>query len=99
MEKISVGSIVRFEAPGSRTTEGQPRLVPAIVLRQWDTGDLQLYAFHFEGSFLVHSIPVGQVQVVIKPDEFDRRLTDLETIPKPQPKKNFYVVDEAAPAR
>jgi hypothetical protein len=82
---VEVGSIVRFEAPGSRNTDGQPRVIPAVVLGQWPDGSLQLYALHFEGHFLVNAIPVDRVELVLARGELDRieemrrrDMTDLE---------------------
>lgn len=69
---VEVGSIVRFEAPGSRNTNGEPRIVPAVVIGQWPDGSLQLYALHFEGHFLVNSIPLDRVEMVLARAELDR---------------------------
>jgi hypothetical protein len=66
MISVEVGSIVRFEAP-DRNDQAKARVIPAIVTGQWPDGSLELYAFHFEGSYLVHSIPLEQVQVIMKP--------------------------------
>ena len=65
MITVEVGSIVRFEAP-DRNDQAKARLIPAIVMGQWPDGSLQLFAFQFEGPYLVHSIPLDQVQVVTK---------------------------------
>jgi|SRR5215475_840134 len=85
VQQIEVGSIVRFEAPGSRGTSGDTRRIPAIVTGQWPDGSLQLFALHFEGSFLVNAIAPDQVEMVFSRMETDaifdsvnRRLTDLE---------------------
>jgi len=64
MKVVPIGTIVTVEAPGSRGTEGETRTIPAIVLSQWPDGSLELFAFHFEGSFLMRSIPVDDVRVV-----------------------------------
>jgi hypothetical protein len=66
MITVEVGSIVRFQAP-DRNDQAQARLIPAIVMGQWPDGSLQLFAFHFEGSYLVNSMPLDQVQVLMKP--------------------------------
>lgn len=86
VQSVEVGAIVRFEAPGSRDSEGQTRVIPAVVLGQWPNGNLQLYAFHFEGApSLVHSIPLDRVELVFSRAESDqieerhaREITDLE---------------------
>jgi hypothetical protein len=84
-QRIEVGSIVRFEAPGSRDAEGQTRVIPAVVIGQWPNGSLQLYALHFEGSFLVNAIPLEAVELVWSRIESDavieslqQRVTELE---------------------
>lgn len=64
---VEIGAIVTFEAQGGRGDNGQPRIIPAIVMAQHPDGSLQLFAFHFEGSHLVHSIPVEQCKVVMAP--------------------------------
>lgn len=97
-ERVEVGSIVCFEDPRTRDSEGGVRLVPGIVLFQWPDGSLQLWALHFEGSNLVHSIPLDQVDVVFRPREFERRLSDLEATPKDKSKPQFYVMDDATRA-
>jgi hypothetical protein len=61
---VPIGTMVRFTAPGSRNTEGVPRIIPAVVLGQWADGSLQLYALHFEGAFLVNSIPYADVEIL-----------------------------------
>lgn len=85
-QQIEVGAIVRFVAPGSRETNGQERIIPAVVTHQWPDGSLQLYAFHFMGSpLLQHSVRPEAVEMVMSRNEFDaifdgfnRRLTELE---------------------
>ena len=84
-QRVEAGAIVRFLAPGSRNSEGQQRLIPAVVIGQWPDGSLQLYALHFEGSFLVNAIPPDAVEMVLSRMELDaildgigRRLTELE---------------------
>lgn len=61
---IEIGTIVRVTAPGSRGDEGETRQIPAIVTRIWPDGSLELFAFHFEGSFLIRSAPRDSVEVV-----------------------------------
>lgn len=83
---ISIGAIVRFEAPGSRGQEDDaPRLIPAVVINVWPDQSLQLFALHFEGSFLVNSIPRERVHPVLSAGmfhdllaSFDRRLRKVE---------------------
>lgn len=84
-QQVEIGAIVRFEAPNSRNADGHPRVIPAVVIGQWPNGNLQLYALHFEGSFLVNAIPPNMVEMVLSRIEFDaiseswqRRLTELE---------------------
>jgi hypothetical protein len=59
--------MVTFEAPGSRGDEGETRTIPAVVMGQWPDGSLQLYCFHFEGSFLKNSVPLECVKMVSLP--------------------------------
>ena len=83
---IEVGAIVRVVAPGSRESESQERVIPAMVIRQYPGGQLDLYCFHFQGSpLLAHAVRPEDVEMVISRTEFDaifdginRRLTDLE---------------------
>lgn len=85
-QRVDIGSSVRVMAPGSRTSDGEPRMIPAVVLGQWPDGSLQLYGLHFEGSpLLVNSISPDQVEMVFSRSEFDaicegfnRRITELE---------------------
>lgn len=65
--KVEIGTIVTFEAQGGRGDNGQARIIPAIVMAQHPDGSLQLFAFHFEGSHLVHAIPADQVKIAIAP--------------------------------
>jgi hypothetical protein len=79
MTRVDTGTMVRYTAPGSRNTEGVPRIVPAVVLGQWPDGSLQLYALHFEGAFLVNAAPLGDVD--IPPDrcrDMEERIAELE---------------------
>ena len=55
--RVPVGTMVTVEAPGGRGDNGLTRTIPAVVLGQWGDGSLQLYALHFEGSFLMNSVP------------------------------------------
>ena len=76
MKQIPIGTMVVVEAPGGRGQEGETRMIPAIVLGQWQDGQVQLYALHFEGSFLMNAVPlercrlVGQSEVIEKPRSF-----------------------------
>ena len=85
-QQIEVGAIVRFVAPGSRETNGEERVIPAVVTHQWPDGSLQLYAWHFHGSALLQqAVRPEMVEMVLSRIEFDqifdginKRLTDLE---------------------
>ena len=85
-QRVEVGAIVRVVVPGSRESDGEPRMIPAIVIHQWPDGSLQLYSFHFQGSpLLQNAVRPEQVEMVLSRIEFDqifdginRRLTDLE---------------------
>ena len=76
MKHIPIGTMVVVEAPGGRGQEGETRQIPAIVLGQWQDGQVQLYALHFEGSFLINAIPlercrlVGQTETIERPKSF-----------------------------
>lgn len=57
-QQVAVGSIVAITVPGTRSTDGEPREIPAIVLAQDpEDGVLSLFAFHFEGQYHA-SVPV-----------------------------------------
>jgi hypothetical protein len=75
---VEIGTIVRFQAPNWRGAEGEVRWLAAVVIGQWPDGSLQLYAFHFEGSFLVNSFPARNVEVLGNVEALERRLADLE---------------------
>lgn len=62
---VPVGSIVSFEA-ADRNEEGVTRTIPGIVMKQWPDGSLQLFAFHFEGSFLVHAAPLNSITLLVE---------------------------------
>src|SRR5215475_2220120 len=87
MTDISVGSMVRILAPGSRESDGEQRVIPAVVIGQWPDGSLQLYALHFQGSpVLMNSVRSQDVEVVFDPGAIQRRLAELErqlAAPKP----------------
>lgn len=86
VQQIDIGSIVRFTAPGSRETNGETRVIPAIVTHQWPDGSLQLYALHFTGSpLLQQAVRPDMVEMVISRNELDlifeginKRMTELE---------------------
>lgn len=86
VQQIDVGSIVRFVAPGSRETNGETRVIPAVVTQQWPDGTIQLYCFHFQGSpLLQNSVRPEMVEMVMSRSEFDqifeginKRITELE---------------------
>lgn len=64
MKHIPVGMIVTVERP-DRGEDGESRLIPAIVLGQWPSGDLELYLFHFEGvPSYARSVPLSTVRMV-----------------------------------
>ena len=76
MKKIPIGTIVIVEAPGSRGDTGEVRMLPAVVMKQWESGELQLFTFHFEGSFLMNAVPlercyaVGEKEPLARPASF-----------------------------
>jgi hypothetical protein len=61
---IPIGTMVTIEAPGGRGDNGLTRTIPAVVLGQWATGEVQLYALHFEGSFLMNAVPWENIKIV-----------------------------------
>lgn len=68
MQKVEVGTIVRFVPPGSRDSGGDGVPIPGVVMRQWEDGSLCLYLFHFEGvPSLLRSIPLAMVELVKQP--------------------------------
>ena len=76
MKRIPIGTMVIVEAPGSRGDSGETRMLPAVVMKQWEGGELQLFAFHFEGSFLMNAVPldrcygVGEKEPLARPVSF-----------------------------
>ena len=68
MKQIPIGTIVTIEAPGGRGDNGNTRTITAIVLSQWPEGSLELFAFHFEGSFLVRAVPLSAVKLAGQAD-------------------------------
>ena len=86
VQQVDVGSIVRINAPGSRETNGEARVIPAVVTHQWPDGTLQLYCFHFQGSALLqNAVRPEFVEMVMSRTEFDaifeginKRITELE---------------------
>jgi hypothetical protein len=64
MKHIPIGTIVCVVAPGSRASNGEERTIPAVVMGQWPSGNLQLYSFHFEGSpILMNDVPLTAVHM------------------------------------
>ena len=79
MTDVQVGSIVRILAPGSRESDGEQRVIPAVVIGQWPDGSLQLYALHFQGSpVLMNSVRPQSVEVAFNPEAIHRRLVERE---------------------
>lgn len=86
VQQVEIGAIVRITAPGSRETNGEERVIPAIVIGQHPDGTLQLYAFHFMGSpLLQHAVRPDMVEMSVSRNELDnifddinRRITELE---------------------
>ena len=79
MRHFEVGDIVRIVAPGSRETNGEARLVPAIVLGQYQDGSLALYCFHFQGSpLLANGLRQDLADVAFSHHDIMRRLEQLE---------------------
>ena len=67
MTHVETGTLARVTAPGSRNIEGKTRVIPAIVMGQWPDGSLQLFCFHFEGSFLMNAVPLADVEIASEP--------------------------------
>ena len=65
---IPVGTVVTVVARGSRASNGEEQVVPAIVLRQYEKAPgqpLDLYVFHFEGvPSLMGAVPSDAVKMV-----------------------------------
>lgn len=75
--QIATGSIVRLTVPGNRSSDDEPRQIPAIVLGQFpEDGTLQLFCFHFEGQFLQNA-PAASVEVVFSASQRATDLTDI----------------------
>jgi hypothetical protein len=77
---MEVGSIVRFRG-GREGNEGE--IYPAIVIGEWPDGSLQLFAFQFESSRLVYSIPADQCEVVYDPAQLRLLIQLLSSTPAP----------------
>ena len=71
---VAIGSIVTIQARGSRNDQGETKTIPAIVLCQHPDESLMLWAFHFEGSNYIHSIPFDQVTLVVTPNTREAQL-------------------------
>jgi hypothetical protein len=109
IQRVEVGAIVRIAAAGSRETNGESRVIPAMVIHQWPDGSLQLYAFHFQGSpLLQQAVKPEMVEMVMSRNEFDmifedinRRITELENQivalggKKYNPPTKFVMTDDA----
>ena len=79
MTRFEVGDIVRIVVPGSRETNGEARLTPAIVLGQYPDGSLALYCMHFQGSpLLANGVRPDMVDIGLNRHEILRRLDQLE---------------------
>jgi hypothetical protein len=69
---VPIGTIVVVEAPGSRGEESEVRMIPGIVMKQWPGGEVQVFAFHFEGSFLMNAVPLERCFKVGSNEPFAR---------------------------
>ena len=87
---IPIGSLVRVVAPGSRETNGESQVIPAIVIGAWPNGQLDLYAFHFQGSPLLMHADISTVEILF----IGRALNPPPQKPPEQPR--FTLVDDAA---
>lgn len=84
-QRVEVGAVVRITAPGSRETNGEARVIPAMVTHQWPDGSLELCAFHLGSPQHVRAIKPEMVEMVMSRNEFDlifedinKRMTELE---------------------
>ena len=81
-QQVEVGAIVRIVAPGSRESDGEERVIPAMVTHQWPDGSLQLYCFHFQGSpLLANAVRPEAVELVLgraQLELLEKRLAELE---------------------
>jgi hypothetical protein len=82
---IPIGTMVTIEAPGGRGDNGLTRTIPAVVLGQWADGQVQLYALHFEGSFLINAIPLESIKIVhslpaVQPDNILARKFSIRDV-------------------
>lgn len=68
---LPIGAMVTVEARGSRSSNGETRIIPAIVTQQYLDAPGQpvdLYAIHFEGfPFRISAVPSDSVQLVEQP--------------------------------
>lgn len=85
--RVPVGTMVTVQAPGSRATDGEVRIIPAVVMQQWADGSVQLYAFHFEGvPSLMHSVPLDRIEIVPPPRQGDPTRELKNSIIEPETK-------------
>lgn len=88
LRTVAAGSIIRFTAPGSRTTDGEPRVIPGIVIDQDpEDGMLTVFAFHFEGQYLA--------RVPIRVQKFRVEIQDGKEIRVPYWEDSIDVVMDA----
>lgn len=88
MKEIAIGSIVRLTVSGTRSSEGEPCQIPAIVLGQYDDGVVRLFCFHFEGQFLSTARPqdlqvvfdAGRLEASSRDDLADVVQSDIATL-------------------
>ena len=95
--KISMGSIVRLVAPGSRESNGEDRSIPAVVIGQYPDGMLDLYCLHFAGSALLQrGVRPDLIEIIMDPAEILRRLDEIENAitGKPSKEPKFLLADK-----
>jgi len=64
--------MVTVEAQGSRASNGEAQLIPAVVLKE-ENGFLKLYALHFEGVPINMTVPVEAVKIVVQPTAVEKQ--------------------------
>lgn len=66
---LPLGTIVLIPRPGHLPEDEGESMVPAMVIGNWPDDRVRLYTFHYEGSFLVNSIPIADVLAVNDADQ------------------------------
>lgn len=73
---MQIGSLVQYTA-----REGELPS-PAIIMRIWPEGTIELHVFHFESATHIRAADPSQVAPVIEASQIEEILADFETVGK-----------------